>query len=177
MTRNAIAIIGALVLFAALFLGGVKLGTHVEHNARLAEVADINARHATELAKAHKERADAEQRARDIEAQRAADMATLDAYYQKELSDAKTVSDRTIAGLRAGTLRVRERFTCPGGATRTGAAGQAGAGAGVGDAATRYGLQAEDVAVLLLEADRADEVTIALRACQAIVRGDRGGAP
>jgi prophage endopeptidase len=162
-------------VFGILYLA-YSFGLHVEHQARVAEVAGIKRTHAEELAKAHQERADAEQRARDIEAQRAADMAALDAQHTKEMNDAKADADRTIADLRAGTLRLRERFTCPA-STAAGTAGQAGTSTSLGDAAARYGLQPEDAEFLLSEAERADEVTVQLRACQAIVRGDRGGAP
>ncbi|MDT9046447.1 MULTISPECIES: lysis system i-spanin subunit Rz [Enterobacteriaceae] len=172
MMRAAMPYLVAIVAVFGVLFCAYQFGAHVEHNARLAEVASINAQHATELAKAHQERADAEQRARDIEAQRAADMAALDAQHTKEMSDARQAAERTIADLRAGTVRLRERFTCPASST-AGAGAQAGTSTGLGDAATRYGLQPEDAGFLLSEAQRADEVTVQLRACQAIVQGDR----
>ncbi|CAG2144472.1 hypothetical protein LMG31506_03013 [Cupriavidus yeoncheonensis] len=166
MIRAAAAIIGALMVFAALFFGGVKVGTNGTNSA-------WQAKYNADLANANKRTADAEKRERDKEDQHADDMAALDAKHTKELADAKTISDRTIADLRAGSIRVRDRLTCPA-ASGPGTASQAGTGASMGDAAARGGLQAADAELVLRIAGEADEVAVQLAACQAIVRMDRG---
>lgn len=168
-----LAAIGAV--FGILYLA-YSFGVHVEHQARLAEVSSINAQHSLAIAAANQRTLDAEQRERDKEAQHAADMAALDEQRTKELNDAKAAADATIADLRAGSIRVRDRLTCPAvRAAGPGAAGQAGTSTSVGDASAAYGLQSADAEFLLSEAKRADEVTVQLRACQDIVRGDRKG--
>lgn len=131
MIRYAIGLVAAL----ALLFGAFLFGHHVEHQARVAEVAGIRQANAEALADANAKRANAEQAARDIEAKRVADMASLDANYQKELSDAKTVSDRTIADLQSGTLRLRDRFTCAAGSGGLSGTAQAGTSTSSVDAA------------------------------------------
>jgi hypothetical protein len=167
-------VIAILVAFALAF-GCYEFGVHVEHARRVAEIAQLKQQYADSLAAANKARADAEQAARDTEAQRVADMAALDAKYQKELSDAKTVSDRTIADLRAGTLRLRERFTCNAGSGSVPSTGQAGASAGNADAAGAGGLRQADADFLVRLADRADQCAITVKALQDVVRKDRDG--
>ena len=68
----------------------------------------------------------------------------------------------TIAGLRAGTLRVRDRFRCPAGVS------QAPAGAGSADDAGPGGLQREDAEFLVRIADEADAIARKLNALQAV---------
>lgn len=166
-----VAIASAVVLFFFVY----QFGVHVEHQARLAEVSQLKAQHAQAIADATQRALDAEARERSKEAQHAADMAALDEQRTKEMNDAKAAADATIADLRAGSIRVRDRFTCPANAAGTGAAGQAGTSTSMGDAAQGHGLQPADAEFLLSEAKRADEVTVQLRACQDIVRGDRKG--
>lgn len=73
-------------------------------------------------------------------------------------------TDRTIAGLRDGTVRLRERFTCP----RVPAASPA---AGSGDDPARYGLRPADAEFLVRLADKADGVAEQLSTCQAVIAG------
>lgn len=159
-----------LVAFGVLAYGH---GKHVANATWEAKVANMQRDQAEALAKAHQERADAEQHARDIEAQRAADMAALDANYQKELSDAKTEADRTIADLRAGTLRLRERFTCPASTGNVSTSTKAGTSTGLGDGPTTHGLQRADAEFLVRESTDATNEALKLKACQAIIAGDR----
>jgi prophage endopeptidase len=159
-----------LVAFGVLAYGH---GKHVANAAWEAKVATMQRDQAEALAKAHQERADAEQRARDIEAKRAADMAALDAQHTKEMNDAKADADRTIADLRAGTLRLRERFTCPASTRTVPATAQAGTGTSLGDGAAAHGLQREDAEFLVRESAAATNEALKLKACQAIIMGDR----
>lgn len=84
-----------------------------------------------------------------------------------------TSRDNTIAGLRAGTVRVRERFTCG----RAAAAGvpQTSASTSSSDAGAQGGLQREDAEFFVRLASEADQVVHQLSACQAVVRADRKG--
>jgi hypothetical protein len=169
MIRYAIGLVAAI----ALLFGAFMFGHHVEHMARVAEVSRINSAHDKALADANAKRAEAEQAARDTEAKRVADMASLDANYQKELSDAKTVSDRTIADLQSGNVRLRQRFTCNAGHGTVSSTGKAGTSTSSGDAAGTGGLRQSDADFLVRLADAADRCAIQVKALQDVVRKDR----
>lgn len=99
-------------------------------------------------------------------------MAVIDKQHQEDLRNAQLISERSIAGLRDGTIRLRSKFAaCT--ADHSGVPEDA-TGASVRDADAGSGLQREDVDVLLREAARADEVVSQLSACQAIIKLDRG---
>lgn len=70
---------------------------------------------------------------------------------------------RTIACLRDGTCRMRDRFTCP----RLPGAPRAPAGS---DDAAAFGLQSQDGEFLVRESSRADGVADQLRQCQAVAQ-------
>jgi hypothetical protein len=103
------------------------------------------------------------------------DIAALSVTYQKAIQDEKTEHDRIAADLRTGTVRLRDRLAyvefahavvpTPGTSTRS------------SDAAKGVGLQAADAEFLLRIASEADQVSDQLRACQAVVRGDRTVMP
>lgn len=80
--------------------------------------------------------------------------------------------DRTIADLHAGTVRLRDRFTCAAASDQR--VPSAAATTGQRDAASAGGLQEEDGVFLVSESSRADQVARQLQACQAVVRADRG---
>lgn len=158
------ASITAGVLFACYWAGAnrtEKLLT-AQHQAQLQQ---ITADHAQAMA-------DATEAMRKQERQHADAMAALDAQKTRELENEKAIADATIADLRADAIRVRDKFTC--GTASATAAGQAGGTTSMGDARANGGLQAADAEFLLREAARADEVTLQLQACQAIIRADRG---
>ena len=95
--------------------------------------------------------------ARDTEARWRAEYKAIAERFLKEQADAKLETDRTIAGLRAGTVRLRDRFTCP---SLPGASADS---SGVAEAGPR-GLQPEDAEFLVGAAARADEVARQLNA-------------
>lgn len=108
--------------------------------------------------------------ARVREHQRAEEVAELYTHFHQENVNARSDTDRTIAGLRAGTLQLRERLaarTCPG--DLSGAAGAAGGAAAAGEA----GLRRDDADVLVRLADRADDVARRLNLCIAIAKKER----
>ena len=80
----------------------------------------------------------AETRARQAEHRHAADMARIGREHQEALKDAQASSDRLVADLRAGTVRLRQQW-------RSCAANVPGTGAGAGGTDEEAGLQAESV--------------------------------
>lgn len=110
---------------------------------------------------------------RKREAQHAQDMAAAGEQFEKDKRNAQIISERTIAGLRDGTLRLRDKFAAYERRTSTGVS-DTGTSTSQRDAASSIGLQTEDVEFLVRFASRADEVADQLRACQAVVRKDRG---
>lgn len=90
----------------------------------------------------------------------------------QEKQDAIAQRDAVIADLRAGTVRLRQRFRCPVPAAPAG--GPAGTSAG-GDAAGDRGLSDADAEFLVRFAGDADNVARQLGACQAVIRADRQG--
>lgn len=169
----------AAIIIGALW-GAYTFGVKTENARRMAEVSDLKRTHGDDLAamdRAHRAALAAGLQARaEREAQHAKDMAALDEKFTKEIEDAKRVSDRDIAAVRAGELRLRERFTCPAPAPAAGPRGgtdQAGTTPGLGDDATQRGFGTEDAAAVIAAADEGDGWARQLRACQAIVTRDR----
>jgi prophage endopeptidase len=77
------------------------------------------------------------------------------------------IRDSAVAGLRDGTFRLRERFSCPPNpAPARGAAAR-------GNEGTARGLSAADAEFLVRFASDADDVARQLAACQAILSADR----
>lgn len=178
-------------IIMAVAAGGILVASHwaayrhgisMENADRRTEVAELvreQNQRLGQLQDEHSKALTAElQRRLDEQDQHARDMAALDVKFTKEMTDAKRQAEADVAAVRAGAVRVRERFTCPsaGAAGASGAGTAAGRTASVGDAAQAAGLQAADAEFLLSEAGRADEVTLQLQACQEIVRRDRAGA-
>lgn len=155
---------GAAVLLALAALFGAY-----SHGCRVTQAeADIAA---TKAALQHaKDQAALAEHYRQIEAKAAADMAAIDEQHQLEKRNAQIISERTIAGLRDGTVRLRSNL-----AASTAASGlpQAAAGAGKRDAAEGSGLSIADAEFFIRTAAEADEVVEQLRACQAVVKLDR----
>ncbi|MNK29198.1 Bacteriophage lysis protein [compost metagenome] len=172
-------VLGVLLIGAAL-LYARNVGRDGEHALRVAEVAQLNADHRADLARIDGENkaalARVTQEARDKEAADQAAMAALDEKHFKELQNEKANSERTIAGLRSGAIRVREQYTCPRASDSSAPGGvpQASSSPGMGDGSTGRGFGAEDAAEVIAAADTGDRWATQLLACQAIVRRDRG---
>lgn len=130
-----------------------------------AKLQAMNAAHSQALAQAQAE-------AREQERSAAVRIAAINETHHKDLTHAKAAHDRTIADLRSGAFRLRERFNCfpaPGGrAAALGPLAPVDAGGSPG------GLRPEDAEFLIGESARADEVAIELQGCKAIARADRG---
>jgi hypothetical protein len=161
---NPYLLAGAAVLVIGVGLGGYNHGkaTATERFERVIAQhdADNERERATLMAAARKKEADAALR-----------MAAIDEQHQEDMRNAQIISERTIAGLRDGTVRLRDRLAarqCPGPVVS-----EASARASGGDAVQEVGLQGADVDFLVRFAAEADQVADQLRACQAVVRADR----
>ena len=145
------AILAAVVLLVA---SGVYFRAHYIGVGESRVQAQWDAREADYALK----RAEAAIAARNLEARHRAEYAAIAARFlaEQKVADEKYQSD--LASLRAGSLRVRERFACPARSAEApafaGGAGEAGPG----------GLLSADAEFLLREAARADEVARQLNA-------------
>jgi hypothetical protein len=101
------------------------------------------------------------------EAKDAAAFAMIADNLRKQNETDKRDADRTIADLRAGRERLRDKFTCP--RTVPGAA----ASAGRSDEASEGGLSGQDAEFLVRFASEADTVANRLTACQSILQAER----
>lgn len=168
----------AFVLTAGAYV--YRQGVSHENARRVAEVAQLNQRHEKALADIdganRTELARLERQRRDAEQANGRAMAALDAQHLKERNEQKSISDRTIAGLRAGTVRLREQYAAarPGDGGAAGSVPSTSASPGLGDGAASGGFGESDVIAILGAAADGDGWAVQLRACQAIVRADRG---
>lgn len=94
-------------------------------------------------------------------------LAALATTHQQERDHAKAETDRTIAAVRAGTLRVQNRFVCPTTDTATGDGTSSASGGS--DGSLPRGLQDTDVEFLVRFADDAHTVGNRLTLCQKTV--------
>lgn len=161
---NPIQTAGACAIFA---LGGLATGYMVgKHGADNRWQAQIAANDAA----ASKALADKEAEYRDREHKQAADMAAIDQQHQEAAQNEIISRDRTITDMRAGTLRLRDRFAV---CTTASAVPATGTGTGQRDAVQVGGLQEQDGEFLVRLASEANQVVQQLTECQAVVRADR----
>lgn len=154
---------GAVLLLAGAYTAG-RASVQAVHRAEVAALREDLAQRV----------AQAGAKAREIEQRAAQDVASIEAKHHAEIEAARTDLARLDADLRAGTVRLRDRFTCAT-AGASGGAPEAATSTGQRHAATQGGLSREDAEFLVRFAGEADAVTRQLAACQAIVRSDRGG--
>lgn len=168
-----------VVVFATLALCAwlYSLGAKSERVKANAEIAELKAEHATTLADLERTNQIALQTATDdaraTERRLTDEMAARDLIHTQEMTDATKKLEADLAALRAGDVRMRNRFTCPDRPAASSGTAEIGAGTGLGNETGPRGLQREDIALVLRIAGEADAVAIQLRACQAIVRADR----
>lgn len=142
-------------LAVVLLLAIVVWRIHAHGDA--AGAARVQARWDAETAAEAIAAAKAAEAARKIEERHRADLAAAAKRFLADQRKADEDHERTLAALRAGTLRVRERFTCPAvpgaAADPGGADAEAGRGLGVEDAAAILGAAREgDAAIAQLNA-------------------------
>lgn len=162
---SGVAILALLrrIPWQAWALAGVLLalwgyGVHERH----VGAAGVQAKFDAHLAA---DKADHDKAVAAAKAKEAADKAAFQAItdsYKKELANAQRNAARTIADLRAGTIRLRDRWTCPG------VPQAAGPAAGV-DAATA---DRQDSAGRAIAAG--DSADAQIRGLQALLRAERG---
>lgn len=171
-------LVAVAVVFGALFMA-YRHGVTTERARKDVEIGTLRLQHTTTLSLIDQTNRKALNAALEAKAyaeeKSAADMAALDLKFTKEIQNEKANSQRDVAAVRAGTWRVRDKFSCPG--TGTGGPGgvlpSPGTSTGMGDGAASGGLGAEDAATLIATADEGDGYATQLRACQAIVTRDR----
>lgn len=136
-------------------------GRHERH----VGAAEVQARFSAHLAadKAARDKAVADARAKEAADRKA--LAAITDTYKKDLADAKRNADHTVADLRAGIIRLRKQWTCPG--VPQAAAG----GPGADDAADDRAASAGAIVRAAADADAR------IRALQSVIRQDRGESP
>jgi hypothetical protein len=137
----------------------------------------VTAKYEAIIAARDKSDADAKQKATDdarkAEQDHAAALAAIAAQHQQEMQDAKAQTDKTLADLRDGNLRLRSRLAA---ATSDQHLPGAAAGSSGSDPSQSTGLQPADVQFLVQLAADADDAVRQLNACQAVVADDRKAA-
>lgn len=178
-------LINPWVIVALIASHGVLLGWagSAEYRLRGAQVtlAQQQADHDKAARAAAQEIARLQEAAINRERAAATELAAQAARFQQEQRDAQAQTDSTLADLRSGNLRLRQRLSaaqCPTGLP------SAAAGAGGSDAAAQTGLRQADADFLVRESDRADAIVRELTLCQATISqyrqlagGDSSTAP
>ena len=161
----------AMAIAAAALAGVCYLAGRSE--GRALERAIWTEQQNTDLRAANMALNDAHQKIRAHENAAAEKVAAVSRGYQKDLENANRAKTTAMDALRAsGGLRV----AVTGCKADDAGAAETASSAGRRDGGTSTGLLAEaDGAFLVSEASRADALTLQLRACQAVVRSDRGG--
>lgn len=161
-----------VVIIGCALFGAYSFGGSVEHTAgqlviaKLQKnIADQNTEHATE-------REQLLAQVRDQDRANIERMADIDQQHQKAIENEKAIADRTIADLRSGAIRLRDKFAANEFIAAGGIAAP-GTCTGCRDAAASIRLQSEDAGFLVRLASEADQVADQLRACQAVVVADR----
>ena len=91
-------------------------------------------------------------------------LARIDKQLTKDQTNALAKRDRTIADLRSGAVRLRQKFTCP---AQSGVLPQAAAGQPGDQSASGGGLSEQAAEFLIRFASDADKAVNTLTACQA----------
>lgn len=149
---------------AALMLAGL-IGWEWRDRSADAAMAQVEADRASERAAAAERLANFEAMAREQEHRHAADMDRIAQQYLEELSNAKAESDRVVADLRSGAIRLQDRWR---GCGEPSPVPDFDAGTRAPDAVT---IDREQGAADLVYAARACDAQV--KGLQAIIRKDR----
>jgi hypothetical protein len=152
---------------AACYFTGMRVGFDQAKTKYDATLASISAEHTRQLAIAITA-------ARTDERRRVMAQDFIDRNLYKELNDEKAKTAALSAAVSAGTVQLRQRFTCP--ASASGGVPGTATSISTGDAAAPGGLQQQDAQFLIRLASEADQTAMSLQACQAIVASDRSNA-
>lgn len=156
----AYKLLAGLMLLIAVASVSFYAGHHAEAQVMQAKVASMQRDEAQALA-AFQAKALADHQAQEQK------YAQAQATYEKEKSDAKVAADRNLADLRAGTLKLRNEWSCT--PQLAAAVSKAASGGPSTDAAAD--LRYKDASNLVRLADDADTE---IRALQSIIRADHG---
>lgn len=146
----ALALVGALAYF-------IHTRYQAGYDAAMQETAEMKAEQdlAFQVMARNQERAHAEE------------LASISSKFIIERAKGYEQRDQVISDLRAGAVRVRDKFRCKAGLP------EASPGTGRSDAASEGGLSDQDAEFFVREASRADAVVGQLTACQAVIKSDR----
>lgn len=114
--------------------------------------------------------ADAVTKARLDEQSKATEAANIDKRLMEAKQNEIISKYRVIAGMRDGSVQLRQRFTCK---SASGAVPSVAASTSSSDGTAGTGLSAEDAGFFISEASRANKVVLQLQACQALINSDR----
>lgn len=157
----------AAVMLSLASWGGVQTYRLASAHADLAELQDRFDKHL--LADSRAESA-ATDKARQLEAQHALDLAAAEQRHLQELANERAEADRILDAERSGALKLRDKFRgCQAALDR--AAPSAAAGSGHGEA--QGGLQGPDVEFLVRLADEADGIVVQLNLAQSVIESQR----
>lgn len=156
-------LVGALLIMAVLY-GAYRHGVTTTADRYGRQIAEQDAANAAALAKAHAD-------ARTKEADAAQRQAEIETDLLKRNEDAQATADRTIADLRAGTIRLRHDLTSAQCAIAS--VSDIATGTAQRDATCTGGLRPDDAAFLIRFADRADAIARQLQAAQRVIDNDR----
>ncbi|GAB4059186.1 lysis system i-spanin subunit Rz [Uliginosibacterium sediminicola] len=98
--------IAVIALLAGLYWGGYRHGISVESARAGVEISSIKTNYDRQVLQSHLAAEKAQADARRTEQEAAARQAQVDEDHRKELQREKDAADRTIAGLRAGSIRL-----------------------------------------------------------------------
>lgn len=160
------------VIAAIWVVSLVVVGWWQNDSGRVAERTAWQTRENDELRTTNAKIKALEESARNAEQANAMALAAISTDYERKLSDANKQRTVDAAAVRSGSLRLRDPGSL--GLRACGSlSAEASAGAGKRDGGAPGELSGLLAEFLISEANRADEVAIQLRACQAVVVSDR----
>ena len=170
MVNPWILLVWAISLVAAGTISGVwqnKVG-HTQ------ERVVWQSKNIIELSADNKAVFDTEEKYRAAESDHAANLAAIQADYQRKGQDANKKTDTLIAAARAGTFRLRDPSATVAKPSDRDNLPQSSPGARGCDDKTGTGLLGKaDTVFLIGEASRADQIVRQLSACQSVIAADR----
>ncbi len=155
-------IIGVLIALALAGWGGERVGERLNDQAWQKREAAINAQAATKIQEAN-------DKVREAEHKRAADVNVVAEDYENQLKDKDDAHAKALAAARSGGLFVHTACPAPSG----NAQGSVASTASVGNGQARARFSDADSEFLLAIGSEADRIVAQLTACQAVIAADR----
>jgi prophage endopeptidase len=165
--------IGVAVVLVVSHVGAMRFGYTNATNAHKARMqADTQAK-LVQMQALMAENARLHNEVRTIEADHATTLTAFSKQFQEKIRNVKLEKDNFVAGVRAGTIRLRIPQSATNDHNTANADTEAGTSACGCDAKAGTELPQETAEFLWGEASRADEIVEQLNACQSIVNEDR----